>query len=46
MVENWLPGTENNNHVVQKFPDAKIGVHCHNDAGVGVAVSLLGVEAV
>ena len=33
------------NVVVQKFPDAKIGVHCHNDAGVGVAVSLTGVEA-
>ena len=31
--------------VVQRFPDAKVGVHCHNDAGVGVAVSLVGVEA-
>ena len=33
------------NDVVQNFPSAKIGVHCHNDAGVGVAVSLTGVEA-
>ena len=39
------PFREITNHVVQKFPDAKIGVHCHNDAGVGVAVSLTGVEA-
>ena len=31
--------------VVERFPKSKIGVHCHNDAGVGVAVSLAGVEA-
>ena len=31
--------------VVERFPDTPIGVHCHNDAGVGVAVSLAGVEA-
>ena len=31
--------------VVERFPESKIGVHCHNDAGVGVAVSLTGVEA-
>ena len=31
--------------VVEKFPGIPIGVHCHNDAGVGVAVSLAGVEA-
>lgn len=31
--------------VVEKFPGVPIGVHCHNDAGVGVAVSLAGVEA-
>ncbi|MGE4551268.1 MAG: citramalate synthase [Opitutales bacterium] len=31
--------------VVERFPEANIGVHCHNDAGVGVAVSLAGVEA-
>ena len=31
--------------VVEHFPESKIGVHCHNDAGVGVAVSLTGVEA-
>ncbi len=30
--------------VVSKFPDVQVGVHCHNDAGVGVAVSLAGVE--
>ena len=30
--------------VVEKFPGVPIGVHCHNDAGVGVAVSLAGVE--
>ena len=32
--------------VVETFPESSIGVHCHNDAGVGVAVSLAGqVEA-
>ncbi|MCG8528899.1 MAG: citramalate synthase [Opitutales bacterium] len=31
--------------VVAEFPELKIGVHCHNDSGVGVAVSLAGVEA-
>ena len=31
--------------VVEQFPQTKIGVHCHNDAGVGVAVSLAGIEA-
>ena len=30
--------------VVREFPNSKIGMHCHNDAGVGVAVSLTGVE--
>ena len=30
--------------VVKKFPNTKIGMHCHNDAGVGVAVSLTGIE--
>ena len=30
--------------VIRKFPGVPIGVHCHNDAGVGVAVSLAGVE--
>ncbi|MEO0795657.1 MAG: citramalate synthase [Verrucomicrobiota bacterium] len=28
-----------------RFPDTKIGMHCHNDAGLGVALSLAGVEA-
>jgi 2-isopropylmalate synthase len=31
-------------NVVSKFPNASIGMHCHNDAGVGVAVSLTGIE--
>ena len=31
--------------VVAKFPDVPVGVHCHNDAGLGVAVSLAGIEA-
>jgi 2-isopropylmalate synthase len=30
--------------VVREFPNTKIGMHCHNDAGVGVAVSLTGIE--
>jgi 2-isopropylmalate synthase len=29
--------------VVNKFPNVRVGVHCHNDSGVGVAVSLAGV---
>ncbi len=31
--------------VVEKFPQTRVGVHCHNDSGLGVAVSLAGVEA-
>jgi 2-isopropylmalate synthase len=31
--------------VVKQFPDTPIGVHCHNDSGLGVAVSLAGVES-
>ena len=31
--------------VKQRFPDAKIGMHCHNDCGLGVAVSMAGVQA-
>jgi 2-isopropylmalate synthase len=31
--------------VRQKFPDAVIGIHCHNDAGLGVANSLSAVAA-
>ncbi|MEM8867218.1 MAG: citramalate synthase [Verrucomicrobiota bacterium] len=27
------------------FPDTSVGVHCHNDCGLGVAVSLAGVSA-
>jgi len=29
--------------VAAKFPKAKLGVHCHNDSGLGVALSLAGV---
>jgi 2-isopropylmalate synthase len=31
--------------VVAHFPDTAVGVHCHNDSGLGVAVSLAGLEA-
>jgi 2-isopropylmalate synthase len=31
--------------VVAHFPDTPVGVHCHNDSGLGVAVSLAGIEA-
>jgi 2-isopropylmalate synthase len=31
--------------VVRHFPGTRIGLHCHNDAGLGVAVTLAGVEA-
>ncbi|EIP99831.1 2-isopropylmalate synthase/homocitrate synthase family protein [Opitutaceae bacterium TAV1] len=31
--------------VVQEFGGDKVGVHCHNDAGLGVALSLAGVGA-
>ena len=31
--------------VVQKFGGDKVGVHCHNDSGLGVAVSLAGIDA-
>lgn len=31
--------------VCAHFPETAIGVHCHNDSGLGVAVSLAGVEA-
>lgn len=30
---------------VERFGGDKIGVHCHNDSGLGVAVSLAGVDA-
>ncbi len=29
--------------VKTRFPEHKLGVHCHNDSGVGVALSLAGV---
>ena len=31
--------------VCKALPDARIGMHCHNDCGLGVAVSLAGIEA-
>lgn len=31
--------------VCRRFPDATVGVHCHNDAGCAVANSLLAVQA-
>jgi 2-isopropylmalate synthase len=31
--------------VVSKFSSTTIGVHCHNDSGLGVAVSLAGIES-
>jgi 2-isopropylmalate synthase len=32
-------------HAVREFGGAKVGVHCHNDSGLGVALSLAGVAA-
>lgn len=37
--------TEMTRAVVERFPETQVGVHCHNDAGVGVAVSIAGIEA-
>lgn len=31
-------------HVAVKFPKTNIGVHCHNDCGLGVALSISGVQ--
>lgn len=31
--------------VVANFPETAVGVHCHNDCGLGVALSLAGVES-
>lgn len=31
--------------VCGRFPDARVGIHCHNDAGCAAANSLLAVEA-
>lgn len=31
--------------VVAHFPDTPIGMHCHNDSGLGVALSLAGIES-
>lgn len=31
--------------VVERFPQVPVGMHCHNDCGLGVALSLAGVEA-
>jgi 2-isopropylmalate synthase len=32
-------------HVVREFGSDKVGVHCHNDGGLGVALTLAGVTA-
>ena len=31
--------------VVKEFGGDKVGVHCHNDGGLGVALTLAGIEA-
>ncbi len=31
--------------VAERFPDAALGIHCHNDGGLGAALTLAGVEA-
>lgn len=31
--------------VVERFGPTPVGMHCHNDSGLGVAVSLAGIEA-
>jgi 2-isopropylmalate synthase len=31
--------------VVARYPKLRIGMHCHNDCGMGVALTLLGVDA-
>lgn len=31
--------------VCSRFPDTPVGMHCHNDCGLGVAVSLAGVAS-
>jgi 2-isopropylmalate synthase len=31
--------------VVKTFPNVKVGMHCHNDCGMAVALTLVGVEA-
>ena len=31
--------------VVKEFGSDKVGVHCHNDSGLGVALSLAGIDA-
>ena len=42
-----LPGFifETVRRLVQEFPGARLGIHAHDDAGLGVAVSLAAVEA-
>jgi 2-isopropylmalate synthase len=31
--------------IINRFPEHQVGVHCHNDIGLGVATSLAGVES-
>ncbi len=37
--------TEIVREVKEAFPNTPIGVHCHDDSGLGVALSLIGIEA-
>ena len=39
------PLTRKVERVVRHFPNLRVGMHCHNDCGLGVALSLAGVEA-
>lgn len=36
---------ETTKDIIEQFPNIKIGVHCHNDIGLGVATSLAGINA-
>jgi 2-isopropylmalate synthase len=40
---SWLTGVVS--EVVETMAPVKVGMHCHNDAGLGVALSQAGVEA-
>ncbi|KAF0093419.1 MAG: 2-isopropylmalate synthase [Puniceicoccaceae bacterium 5H] len=40
---SWLQETVRK--VVARFPGTPVGMHCHNDCGLGVALSVAGVEA-
>ena len=36
---------ETTKDIIEQFPNIKVGVHCHNDIGLGVATSLAGINA-